>query len=320
MEKMKVSLIVTVLNEEKSIDAFLDSVANQSLKPDEVIVVDGGSVDWTLDKLSKRKENIRILIKEGASRSEGRNLAVEKAKNEIIAITDAGCVLDKNWLAEIVKPFSDPSVDVVAGYYRGIAKTVFEKCVIPYVLVMPDRVNPKTFLPASRSMAIKKNVFWKVGGFPVEFVHNEDYVFANRLKKEGAKIVFCQEAIVNWIPRSNLKSFWTMIYRFALGDAQSRLRHLKVFGIFLRYLIFFSLIISSLLLLSAPLLLSFVLLFLLYLIWSVAKNFRYVKHYKAFFWLPVLQLTSDFAVIWGTIKGLIFSQTLHKSKNFSQLP
>jgi glycosyltransferase involved in cell wall biosynthesis len=317
---MKVSLIVTVLNEEKSIDSFLDSVANQSLKPDEIIIVDGGSVDWTLDKLSKRKENIRILIKEGASRSEGRNLAVEKAKNEIIAITDAGCILDKDWLAEIVKPFSDSSVDVVAGYYRGIAKTVFEKCVIPYALVMPDRVNPETFLPASRSMAIKKDVFWKVGGFPVEFVHNEDYVFANRLKKEGVKIVFCEEAIVNWIPRSNLKSFWTMIYRFALGDAESHLRHLKVFGIFLRYFIFISLLISSALLLSLHFLLAFVLLLILYLIWSVAKNYRYVKDIKAFFWLPVLQLTSDFAVIDGTIRGMLFSQALHKSKNFSQSP
>lgn len=315
---MKISLIATVLNEEKSIDSFLDSVAKQALKPDEIIIVDGGSVDWTLDKLAKRKENIRILIKEGASRSEGRNLAVEEAKNEIIAITDAGCILDKDWLAEIVKPFSDPEVDVVAGYYRGITKTAFERCVVPYALVMPDKVNPKTFLPASRSMAIKKSVFWKAGGFPVEFVYNEDYVFAHRLKELGAKIVFCKDAIVNWIPRSDLKSFWNMIYRFALGDAQAKLRRLKVLGIFLRYLVFVSLILSSVLFSSLSLLFVFVLLFTLYLIWSIAKNFRYVKHYKVFFWLPILQITSDFAVMSGTIKGMILSQTLHRSKIFAR--
>ena len=103
---MRVSLITTVLNEEKTIDVFLDSVAAQTKKPDEVIVVDGGSVDWTIDKLQRRGVsdiNLKIMSEPGANRSQGRNAGVKIATGEIVAITDAGCVLDKDWLSEMAK-------------------------------------------------------------------------------------------------------------------------------------------------------------------------------------------------------------------------
>jgi glycosyltransferase involved in cell wall biosynthesis len=242
---MKVSLVVTVLNEEKTIEALLASIACQTLSPDEVIVVDGGSTDWTVERLQQDNLKLRVFIEEGANRARGRNIGVDHVANEIIAFTDAGCTLDKNWLKRITQLLVDPKVEAVAGYYRSVGKTVFEKCVTPYALVMPDKVNPQTFLPASRSMAIRKEAFWRVGGFPERFSDNEDFVFANRLKKEGVNIVFQKGAIVNWFPRSNLKGFWTMIYRFSRGDARVSLRRLKVLSIFLRYFLFFELVFSG---------------------------------------------------------------------------
>ncbi len=300
---MKVSLVVTVLNEEKTIEQLLASISRQTLPPDEVIIVDGGSTDWTLEKLQQDNLKLRVFIEEGANRARGRNLGVDHSSNDIIAFTDAGCTLDKNWLERITQPLTDPDVEAVAGYYRAKAKTFFEKCVTPYALVMPDKVNPQTFLPASRSLAIRKEAFWRVGGFPEQFSDNEDFVFANRLKKEGVKIVFQKRAIVNWFPRSNLKGFWTMIYRFARGDARAGLRRLKVLSIFLRHFVFLGLLITGLLLFPELTELAAV-LFGFYLLWAIAKNFRYVKAWPAFFWLPILQLTADWAVIAGSIEGI----------------
>jgi len=300
---MKVSLVVTVLNEEKTVKALLKSIAHQTLPPDEVIIVDGGSTDRTVKKLQEDKLKPRVIVAKGANRAKGRNLGVNYSENEIIAITDAGGTLDKNWLKEITRPFKDETVRVVAGYYRAKAKTIFEKCVTPYALVMPDKVNPQTFLPASRSLAIKKEAFWQVGGFPERFSDNEDFVFANRLRKERVKIVFQKAAVVNWFPRSSLKGFWTMIYRFSRGDARAGLRRLKVLSIFWRYFIFLSLLaIGQVLFPEATYLLAVI--FSLYLLWSVVKNFRYVKNWQAFFWLPVLQLTADWAVMAGTLEGI----------------
>lgn len=300
---MKISLVVTVLNEEKTIESFLDSVAEQMLKPDEIIIVDGGSVDWTLEILAERKENIRVLIMKGANRALGRNRGVEEAKGDIIAFTDAGCILDKNWLLELTKPFSYEKVDVVAGYYNAVTKSVFEKCVAPYALVMPDRVNPKNFLPASRSMAIRKDTFNKAGGFPLNYPDNEDYVFANQLKKMGVKMVFSKEAIVSWMPRTTIGSFWRMIFRFARGDAKAGLRTMKVLSVFARYGIL--LLLLFLARFFNDFIFYFSLSILFYLIWSIFKNYKYIKDIRAFYILPLLQLISDFAVISGTIAGLL---------------
>lgn len=304
MEKMKISLVTTVLNEEKTIDQFLDSVANQSLLPDEVIIVDGGSVDWTVEKIQRKKIkdlNLKIIIEHGANRAKGRNEGVKNATGEIIAFTDAGCILDKDWLREITKPFSDPKINVVAGYYRGLAKNVFEKCVIPYALVMPDKINPQNFYPASRSMAIRRQTFLELGGFPEEFSDNEDYVFAHKISQKGIKSYFVNSAIVNWLPRSNLKSFYNMIFRFARGDAKAGLRKNKIISIFGRYVIFLLLLSFSFKNPISQKLLLF--LILTYLLWSVFKNYRYVKQPEAFFLLPILQICSDLAFIMGTIAG-----------------
>lgn len=312
---MKVSVVITVLNEEKTIGRLLASLARQTQKPDEIVIVDGGSCDRTLEKIQKYRNieiqrKLKIFVKRGANRAEGRNLAIKKASGEIIAITDAGCILTKNWLEEIVKPFKSPKVEVVAGYYGAQTKTVFEKCVTPYVLVMPDKVKHKNFLPASRSIAIRKKVWQKLAGFPEKFSDNEDYVFAQKLKKAGTKIIFNPKAIVYWLPRSNFRDFFIMIYRFARGDAHAGLRYKKMASVFARY--FFGLLLLFLLHATqyaehARISMFHVSCFMLpgYGLWSILKNYRYVRHWQAIFILPVLQLVSDLAVMGGFVAGVL---------------
>ena len=168
----KISLVITTLNEEQTIIPLLKSIREQSVVPDEVVIVDGGSIDRTVMLIKKfetkvlRSENIktRVFIKKG-NRSVGRNYAIEKAKNSWIAVTDAGCILDRNWLKELVEEQTKLKIEVVAGYYSANPKTSFEEAVIPYVLVMPDRVDENNFLPATRSVLFSKNIWKQAGGF-----------------------------------------------------------------------------------------------------------------------------------------------------------
>jgi glycosyltransferase involved in cell wall biosynthesis len=307
---MKTSLICTVLNEEKTINRFLESVFKQTKLPDEIIINDGGSTDKTISAISnfqfpqeKKVPNIKLLFKKG-NRSVGRNDAIEKASGDVILITDAGCILDKDWVKNISTPFSDKKIDVVAGYYKGLAENGFEKSLIPYVLVMEDRINGKEFLPATRSMAVKKTIWKKVGGFDEKLSHNEDYAFAIKLKNKGCKIIFAKNAIVNWIPKKNIKEAFKMFFRFALGDAQAKIFRNKVIYIFLRYIFAFYLILLSGVERSIYLYGFDALCLLSYIIWSISKNYRYVGNYKAFFYLPLLQFTSDIAVLTGTSLGI----------------
>ena len=325
MEKVNATLIATVYNEKKTIQRFLDSILEQSVLPKEVVITDGGSSDGTVAILSShvsvfKQKHISLVVKiKRGNRSVGRNEAIRLAKHEVILITDAGCDLDKNWVREVTKPFKVETkgadgtnetreVEVVAGYYAGKAKTVFEKSLIPYVLVMPDRVDPDTFLPATRSMAIRKKVFEKAGGFDEKYSHNEDYVFAHHLKDMGAKIVFQKSAIVYWYPRSGVNDAYHMFWRFAYGDAESGILRRKVVLLFSRYMVAGSLIVVYLLFRQSAIGLCILIAAVGYFAWSIAKNYRYVLDLQAFFYLPLLQIISDIAVISGTIQGGVKSR------------
>jgi glycosyltransferase involved in cell wall biosynthesis len=309
MVKNKTSIIVTVYNEQKTVERFIESVLSQSVLPDELIIVDGGSRDGTVAIIKKKiagakKINCRLIIKKG-NRSVGRNEAIKNSTGDIILCSDSGNNLDSNWVRNIIKPFSDSKIDVVAGFYKGVAHTLFEKCLIPYALVMPDKVDPQNFLPATRSVAFRKRIWGKIGGFDESLSHNEDYFFANKLKESGAKIVFAKDAVVSWTPRKNLKEAFIMFFRFAYGDGEAGLIRDKVILIFARYLFLIYFAILFILIKSALILVLLLLAAVAYVLWAAFKNYKYVRDKKAVVILPVIQISSDLAVLSGTSLGLV---------------
>lgn len=304
---MKISWITTVLNERATLDRFLNAITDQSLPPDEIIIVDGGSTDGTYEALQSWASQVNgpkvLILKQEGNRSVGRNTAIEKATGDVIVCTDAGSFAEKHWVDEITKPFSVPTVDVVAGYYEAKTDTIFQECLVPYVFIMPDKIRQATFLPAARSMAFTKTIWEKAGRFPEQYSHNEDYVFARTLRNLDAKIVFRKEAIVYWIPRKNFYEAYIMFYRFALGDAEARIFRPKVFLIFLRYFIGFLILCFAVITESWLVFAGSLVFVIIYCIWAIVKSYRYVEELQAFYLLPAIQLTSDIAVMLGSLKG-----------------
>jgi glycosyltransferase involved in cell wall biosynthesis len=318
---MNISFITTVFNENDSITAFLESINKQTMLPDEIIFVDGGSSDGTVARIKNYESRIKekgiefkLIIKKGNIAS-GRNEAIKNTKNEVILISDVGCVLRKDWVKNISKPFEDKKVDVVAGYYKSIANTVFEKCLAAYTCVMPDKINENDFLPSSRSIAFKKSAWKTVGGYPQWLDTCEDLFFARELKKKGFKFKFVKDALVYWPQRENLHQAFMQFYNYAKGDGMAFYIRPNTPFLFLRYIIGLSLIIIIFKEKSIFGFLVLCLMFILYCFWSILKNYKYVNNVKALLYLPILQFTSDVAVLTGMTVGIIQRFSINKKSN-----
>ena len=167
MIPMRVSVIVTVLNEADSLPGLLNSLAAQTRLPDEVVVCDGGSTDATLALLeAETRLPLEVTQRQGCNISQGRNVAIEAAGGDVIAVTDAGVRLDPQWLEKIVAPFEDVDTQIVAGFFVPDPQTVFEMAMGATVLPELQGLKPDRFLPSSRSVAFRKNAWAAVGGYP----------------------------------------------------------------------------------------------------------------------------------------------------------
>lgn len=301
--KVKISFITTVYNEESSIGFLLESLTKQSLRANEIIIVDAGSNDSTREIILqyRKKLPIKFFTKKG-NRSHGRNFAIKKAKNKIIAVSDAGCTLNNYWTEKITQPLKVSSADVVAGFYKPVANNVFEKSLASYTCVPEEKVG-SDFLPSSRSIAFTKDAWSNVGGYPENLNTCEDLIFASRLKKDGFRFVVVKDAYVMWPQRRTLVSAAYQFYQYALGDGKAAYIRPTVVLLYLRYI--FGMLLLILGLISQIFIYLVLILFVLYISWSIFKNYKYVANYKAIFYLPVLQLLSDFCVMTGTCLGFL---------------
>jgi glycosyltransferase involved in cell wall biosynthesis len=220
----RTSLVVTVLDEAGSIDALLESIACQTRPPDEVLIVDGGSRDGTWAKLEawRARLPLRLLHEPGAGIARGRNLAVQAASGELIAVTDAGVRLERDWLAELLAKQAT-GVDVVSGFFRADPRTTFERAMGATVLPSVEDINPRTFLPSSRSVLFRRTAWQAAGGYPAWLDYCEDLVFDHALRAAGCTFVFAPRAIAWFRPRGSLTAFFRQYYLYARGDGKADL-------------------------------------------------------------------------------------------------
>ena len=228
-----VSLCLTVLNEADNLDALFASVVAQTRLPDEIVVVDGGSVDGTVavvERWQARGVPIVLVMVPGANISAGRNVAISRARSEIVAVTDAGVRLDPGWLAALTAPFdaADPP-DVVAGFFRSDPQTPFELALGATTLPTVEEIDPERFYPSSRSVAFTRQAWQLAGGYPEWLDYCEDLLFDFALEDEGCRQAWAPDAVAHFRPRSSPRAFWLQYYRYARGDGKAdlwRRRHL----------------------------------------------------------------------------------------------
>jgi glycosyltransferase involved in cell wall biosynthesis len=224
---MKVSLICTVLNEEDSIGVLIDSLLSQTRPADEIVIIDGGSRDQTLQVARSFVPDpalVRLHAAKSANIAQGRNTAIKMARHDIIASIDGGCRADSDWLRNLIEPFEeDATVDVVAGYWLPEPKTAFEECLGELIYPRMETLDETQFLPSARSIAFRRECWQAVGGYPEWLYTGEDSLFDLRLRDAGYRFALAENAIVYWRPRATWQELFKQYYLYARGAAEAKI-------------------------------------------------------------------------------------------------
>ena len=299
---MKVSLVATVLNAQPFIGPFLESVRSQTRPPDEVVVVDGGSTDGTWEVL-RDAPGIEAISEPGANIATGRNLAIRAATHDVLAVTDADCVLAPDWLERILAPL-ERGARVSAGFYRPLDPSLFQIYASAVSMPEPDELRPG-WLPSSRSLALHREVWEAAGGYPEWLDVGEDMFFDHRLVEAGVVIELAPDAVTYFRIRPDLASTWHRFARYAQGDAMAgmyRERHLLRFAV---YALAVAAVVSRRSWLLAPVAVGAA----AYASRPVRRGWRRlpgrpVERAVALLAIPALMAVVDGAKMWGYVRGL----------------
>ena len=185
-----VSVIIPTLNEEKMIGRCLESLAqlNFARKRFEVIVVDNGSTDQTIEiaKSFQDQLNLRIFEKAGVRISALRNLGARQAQGSILAFLDADCLVPSGWLERMIELVPANSAGIVGAHYllpedsSWVGRTWHR-------YHEAGKSGEVSHVPAG-DLIMRREDFLRLGGFDETIQTNEDYELCERARAGGMAV------------------------------------------------------------------------------------------------------------------------------------
>ena len=229
-----VSVVATVLNEVADIDRLITSLMAQTLAPAEVVIVDGGSTDGTWEHLqaTKTKYPTLIAIRDETCRlshspgpiSRGRNVAISAASSDVVACVDAACTYEPEWLERLTASIRRGESEYALGgsCIDPEERTLWDIASAPFFGVKLN-ADAKTKSCTARSMAFRKDLWQRVGGFPEHLLLGEDTVFDLKVRAL-VRPTFAERAKAFYRPRFSLRPALKQLARYSVSDGVAGVR------------------------------------------------------------------------------------------------
>lgn len=237
-----VSVVVPVLDEERSIERLARSLLDQDYPRDryEIIMADGGSTDRTLEILSRTdvEGRIRVLPNPGRTAPAALNVAIAASSGEIVTRVDAHSWVAPNYLSRVVSIMEETGEKVVGGPVLMSSDTPFGDALVEALYSrfavgsVPYRtLRERAFVASLQTGSFRREVLDAVGSFDETLAVVEDLDMNTRIRKAGYRLLLDPSIRFWYVPRPNLRALWRQIRTVGLVKARILRKHPDIFRI-----------------------------------------------------------------------------------------
>lgn len=218
-----VSVVVPVLNGERTLRDCLVSLLAVDFPADrrEIIVVDNGSTDRTAAIIDDVPVRRLYEPERGASRA--RNAGIVASRGEIVAFTDADCVVSRGWLKELATAFADAYVEGVAGEIVAYPPaTPAERYAARIRHLSPQKYLGRPILPFAvfANLAFRRDVFRRVGLLDEAMTAGESTDFCTRFRRGSESgLTYAPRAVVFHRHRQTAAGLFRQQWNYGRGHA-----------------------------------------------------------------------------------------------------
>lgn len=221
---MKIALYIPCFNAEKTIGACLNAVFLQDRLADDILVIDDGSTDKTVEiaktypvRIIKHAKNLGLAA--------ARNSALKNTDAKLIASLDSDCEPSKDWLKHLAKRINSSNVAGVGGKTEEANRSnVFNNWRAVHMKQHwgdSKKINP-SFLFGSNTL-LRRDLLLKVGSYNEKYRSNfEDVDISSRLRKRGYTIIYEPRAVVKHLRNDDLSSllnnFWKWNFAYYIKE------------------------------------------------------------------------------------------------------
>jgi len=225
---LRTSFLICAYNEENTIEKTLQSVLNQSLKPDEIVVVDDGSTDATPAILKRYENTVKIVSLKAntGNKARAQMVGLKHLSGDIVAYTDADTMLHPSCLEKVIPHFMNREVGGVAGQVVSNKHNWLTAVrQIQYVLGQAvykngmNMLNTITVVPGCVG-AVRRNLF-QVSTDTI----TEDTDLTLSILSLGQRIVYESKAVAYTDDPPNLGSYVRQLTRWNSGFVQNVKKH-----------------------------------------------------------------------------------------------
>jgi glycosyltransferase involved in cell wall biosynthesis len=224
----RVSVVVCAYNAERTMDACLASLEVLNYPDYEVVVVNDGSRDRTLE-IAESYPYCRIISQPNKGLSVARNVGAEAASGEIVAYTDSDCVADPDWLTYLVAKMEAGGLTACGGPNFPPPEDSLVPAAVavapggPTHVLLSDEVAEHI---AGCNMAFRRDTLLDLGGFdPVYRAAGDDVDICWRIQDAGHVIGFSPAAIVWHFRRNTVKAYFNQQRGYGKAEALVYSKH-----------------------------------------------------------------------------------------------